>query len=141
MILLATAGMDIARQVFQVHGVDRNGKAVLRKKAEASPCGGVLCGRGRGSVIASWLLDLAATSLLASPDLAKFAGWVSDSGEGRCTIKAAIDESIPAPVLSTALYERLSSGGEDDFADKLLFALCYQFGGHEEKAAPGKEAA
>jgi 6-phosphogluconate dehydrogenase len=89
----------------------------------------------RGSVIASWLLDLAATSLLDSPDLAKFAGRVSDSGEGRWTIKAAIDESVPAPVLSAALYERFSSRGEDDFADKLLSALRYQFGGHEEKAA------
>ncbi len=95
----------------------------------------------RGSVIASWLLDLAATSLLDSPDLAKFAGRVSDSGEGRWTIKAAIDESVPAPVLSAALYERFSSRGEDDFADKLLSALRYQFGGHEEKAAPGKDTA
>ena len=94
----------------------------------------------RGSVIASWLLDLAATSLLASPDLAKFAGRVSDSGEGRWTIKAAIDESVPVPVLSAALYERFSSRGEDDFADKLLSALRFQFGGHEEKAA-GKESA
>ena len=89
----------------------------------------------RGSVIASWLLDLAATSLLDSPDLAKFAGRVSDSGEGRWTIKAAIDESVPTPVLSAALYERFSSRGEADFADKLLSALRYQFGGHEEKAA------
>jgi 6-phosphogluconate dehydrogenase len=94
----------------------------------------------RGSVIASWLLDLAATSLLDSPDLAKFAGRVSDSGEGRWTIRAAIDESVPAPVLSAALYERFSSRGDDDFADKLLSALRHQFGGHEEKAAPGKEA-
>ncbi len=89
----------------------------------------------RGSVIASWLLDLAAASLLDSPDLAKFAGRVSDSGEGRWTIKAAIDESVPAPVLNAALYERFSSRGEDDFADKLLSALRFQFGGHEEKAA------
>jgi 6-phosphogluconate dehydrogenase len=89
----------------------------------------------RGSVIASWLLDLAATSLLDSPDLAKFTGRVSDSGEGRWTIAAAIDESVPAPVLSAALYERFSSRGEDDFADKMLSALRYQFGGHKEKAA------
>jgi 6-phosphogluconate dehydrogenase len=89
----------------------------------------------RGSVIASWLLDLAAISLLDSPDLAKFAGRVSDSGEGRWTIAAAIDESVPAPVLSAALYERFSSRGEDDFAEKLLSALRFQFGGHEEKAA------
>jgi 6-phosphogluconate dehydrogenase len=89
----------------------------------------------RGSVIASWLLDLAAASLLDSPDLAKFAGRVSDSGEGRWTIKAAIDESVPAPVLSAALYERFSSRGEGDFADKLLSALRFQFGGHEEKDA------
>jgi 6-phosphogluconate dehydrogenase len=95
----------------------------------------------RGGVISSWLLDLAATSLLDSPDLAKFAGRVSDSGEGRWTIKAAIDESVPAPVLSTALYERFSSCGEGDFADKVLSALRYQFGGHEEKAVPKMEAA
>ena len=92
----------------------------------------------RGSVIASWLLDLAATALLDSPDLAKLAGRVSDSGEGRWTITAAIDESVPAPVLSAALYQRFSSRGEDDFADKVLSALRYQFGGHEEKAAPKK---
>ena len=93
----------------------------------------------RGSVISSWLLDLAASALIESPELAKFAGRVSDSGEGRWTIKAAIDESVPAPVLSAALYER-SSRGEDDFADKLLSALRYQFGGHEEKAAAKKVA-
>ena len=95
----------------------------------------------RGSVIASWLLDLAATSLLDSPDLAKFAGRVSDSGEGRWTIKAAIDESVPASVLSTALYERFSSRGAADFADKVLSALRYQFGGHEEKSAAKKRSA
>ncbi len=89
----------------------------------------------RGSVIASWLLDLAAASLLDSPDLAKFAGRVSDSGEGRWTIAAAIDESVPAPVLTTALYERFSSRDEGDFADKVLSALRYQFGGHVEKHA------
>ncbi|HEY3269271.1 MAG TPA: decarboxylating 6-phosphogluconate dehydrogenase [Armatimonadota bacterium] len=89
----------------------------------------------RGSVIASWLLDLAAISLLDSPDLGKYAGRVSDSGEGRWTIAAAIDESVPAPVLSAALFERFSSRGEDDFADKVLSALRYQFGGHVEKAA------
>jgi 6-phosphogluconate dehydrogenase len=92
----------------------------------------------RGSVIASWLLDLAAISLLDSPDLKKFAGRVSDSGEGRWTIAAATDESVPAPVLSAALYARFSSRGEDDFADKLLSALRFQFGGHKEKAADGK---
>ena len=95
----------------------------------------------RGSVISSWLLDLTAMSLLDSPDLAKFAGRVSDSGEGRWTITAAIDESVPAPVLSAALYERFSSRGEDTFADKLLSALRFQFGGHEEKAAGQKEGA
>jgi 6-phosphogluconate dehydrogenase len=89
----------------------------------------------RGSVIASWLLDLAATALLDSPDLAKFAEQVSDSGEGRWTIAAALDEAVPAPVLSAALYARFSSRGEDDFADKLLSALRYQFGGHKEKTA------
>jgi 6-phosphogluconate dehydrogenase len=95
----------------------------------------------RGSVIASWLLDLAAISLLDSPDLAKFEGRVSDSGEGRWTIQAAIDESVPAPVLSAALYERFSSRGEDDFAEKLLSALRFQFGGHKEKAADSKGGA
>jgi 6-phosphogluconate dehydrogenase len=95
----------------------------------------------RGSVIASWLLDLAAMALLDSPNLAKFAGRVSDSGEGRWTIAAALDESVPAPVLSAALYARFSSRGEDDFADKLLSALRYQFGGHEEKAATKKGGA
>jgi 6-phosphogluconate dehydrogenase len=94
----------------------------------------------RGSVISSWLLDLTTSALIDSPDLAKFAGRVSDSGEGRWTIKAAIDESVPAPVLTTALYERFSSRGQDDFADKLLSALRYQFGGHEEKAAAKKVA-
>jgi 6-phosphogluconate dehydrogenase len=95
----------------------------------------------RGSVISSWLLDLAAISLLESPDLEKFAGRVSDSGEGRWTIAAAIDESVPAPVLSAALYERFSSRGEDDFAEKVLSALRYQFGGHDEKAAADKAGA
>jgi 6-phosphogluconate dehydrogenase len=90
----------------------------------------------RGSVIASWLLDLAARSLLDSPDLAKFKGRVSDSGEGRWTVMAAIDESAPAPVISAALYDRFSSRGEADFADKLLSAMRYQFGGHIENA-PG----
>jgi len=92
----------------------------------------------RGSVISSWLLDLAAASLLESPDLAKFAGQVSDSGEGRWTIRAAIDESVPVPVLSSALFERFSSRGEAGFADKLLSALRFQFGGHQEKAADGE---
>jgi 6-phosphogluconate dehydrogenase len=92
----------------------------------------------RGSVISSWLLDLAAASLLESPDLAKFEGRVSDSGEGRWTLKAAIDESVPAPVLSAALFERFSSRGEDDFADKVLSALRYEFGGHKEKSTGGK---
>jgi 6-phosphogluconate dehydrogenase len=92
----------------------------------------------RGSVIASWLLDLAAIALVDSPDLAKFAGRVSDSGEGRWTVKAAIDESVPVPVLSAALYERFSSRGEADFGDKLLSALRYEFGGHVEKAAAAK---
>jgi 6-phosphogluconate dehydrogenase len=92
----------------------------------------------RGSVIASWLLDLAASALVDSPDLSKFAGRVSDSGEGRWTIAAAIDESVPAPVLSAALYERFSSRGDDDFAEKVLSALRYGFGGHKEKAATEK---
>jgi 6-phosphogluconate dehydrogenase len=93
----------------------------------------------RGSVIASWLLDLTATSLIQDPALSKFSGRVSDSGEGRWTIKAAIDEGVPAYVLSSALYERFSSRGEADFADKLLSAMRYQFGGHIEKP-PAKRA-
>jgi 6-phosphogluconate dehydrogenase len=87
----------------------------------------------RGSVIASWLLDLTATALLEDPALAGFAGRVSDSGEGRWTIKAAIDEAVPVPVLSTALYQRFSSRGAADFQDKLLSAMRYEFGGHLEK--------
>jgi 6-phosphogluconate dehydrogenase len=95
----------------------------------------------RGSVIASWLLDLTATALLDDPMLSKFAGRVSDSGEGRWTIKAAIDEAVPAPVLTAALYERFSSRGKADFANKLLSAMRYQFGGHVEKPAGKSEAA
>jgi 6-phosphogluconate dehydrogenase len=89
----------------------------------------------RGSVIASWLLDLTAASLVEDSELSKFEGRVSDSGEGRWTIKAAIDEAVPAPVLTTALYERFSSRGEADFQDKLLSAMRFQFGGHLEKPA------
>ena len=88
----------------------------------------------RGSVIASWLLDLTATALVADPALSQFAGRVSDSGEGRWTIKAAIDEAVPAHVLTAALYERFSSRGEADFADKLLSAMRYEFGGHLEQS-------
>jgi 6-phosphogluconate dehydrogenase len=87
----------------------------------------------RGSVVASWLLDLTAGALLDQPDLAGFAGRVSDSGEGRWTIKAAIDESVPAPVLTTALYERFSSRGEANYADRILSAMRGAFGGHREK--------
>ena len=87
----------------------------------------------RGSVIASWLLDLTAAALAADPGLAQFAGRVSDSGEGRWTIQAAIDESVPAPVLSAALYQRFSSRGEADYADKVLSAMRFAFGGHLEK--------
>jgi 6-phosphogluconate dehydrogenase len=90
----------------------------------------------RGSVVASWLLDLTAAALVEDTDLKQFAGRVSDSGEGRWTIKAAIDEAVPAPVLSTALYQRFSSRGEADYQDKLLSAMRFQFGGHVEK--PGK---
>ncbi len=92
----------------------------------------------RGSVIASWLLDLTAISLMDDPTLSKFAGRVSDSGEGRWTIKAAIEEGAPVPVLSSALYQRFSSRGESEFADKLLSAMRYQFGGHLEKGAAAK---
>ena len=88
----------------------------------------------RGSVVASWLLDLAASALHASPDLDDFAGRVSDSGEGRWTSLAAIEEGVPAPVLTTALYSRFSSRGLDDFADRLLSAMRKEFGGHDEKA-------
>jgi 6-phosphogluconate dehydrogenase len=88
----------------------------------------------RGSVIASWLLDLTAGALAADPALSKFAGRVSDSGEGRWTIKAAIDEGVPVPVLSAALYQRFTSRGEADYQDKLLSAMRYQFGGHLEKS-------
>jgi len=88
-----------------------------------------------GSVVASRLLDLTASALVQDPALAQFAGRVSDSGEGRWTIKAAIDEAVPAPVLSTALYSRFSSRGEAEYADKLLSAMRFQFGGHHEKPA------
>ena len=88
----------------------------------------------RGSVIASWLLDLTAMALAGDPTLAKSGGRVSDSGEGRWTIKAAIDEGVPAPVLTTALYKRFSSRGQADFSDRLLSAMRYGFGGHLEKA-------
>jgi 6-phosphogluconate dehydrogenase len=92
----------------------------------------------RGSVIASWLLDLTAGSLAEDPSLSKFEGHVSDSGEGRWTIKAAIDIGIPVPVLSTALYQRFTSRGDADFQDKLLSAMRFGFGGHLEKTAGGK---
>jgi 6-phosphogluconate dehydrogenase len=87
----------------------------------------------RGSVVASWLLDLAASALRKSPDLGNFAGRVSDSGEGRWTVQAAIDESVPAPVISAALFARFSSRGEADYGDRLLSALRFEFGGHVEK--------
>jgi len=89
----------------------------------------------RGSVIASWLLDLTAAGLVKDPALSQFAGRVSDSGEGRWTIKAAIDEAVPAPVLSAALYQRFSSRGEADYQDRVLSAMRFGFGGHLEKAA------
>jgi 6-phosphogluconate dehydrogenase len=89
----------------------------------------------RGSVIASWLLDLTAAALQRSPDLADFRGAVSDSGEGRWTLKAAIDESVPAPILATAIGERFASRGQDDFALRLLSAMRFEFGGHQEKGA------
>ncbi len=89
----------------------------------------------RGSVVASWLLDLTAAALIEDPQLGKFGGRVSDSGEGRWTVKAGIDEGVPTPVLTTALYERFSSRGEADFANRLLSAMRYEFGGHLEKPA------
>jgi len=94
----------------------------------------------RGSVVASWLLDLTAAALAEDPALSKFAGRVSDSGEGRWTINAAVDEGVPVPVLSAALYQRFSSRGEADYPDKLLSAMRYQFGGHLEKSGE-KQAA
>ena len=90
----------------------------------------------RGSVIASWLLDLSASALIKDPELKGFQGRVSDSGEGRWTIKAAIDEAVPTPVLSSALYERFSSRGEADFQGRVLSAMRYEFGGHVEAPAP-----
>ncbi len=95
----------------------------------------------RGSVIASWLLDLTAASLVKDPTLSQFSGRVSDSGEGRWTIKASIDEGVPVPVLSTALYQRFTSRGEADYQDKLLSAMRYGFGGHLEKPEDKTEAA
>jgi 6-phosphogluconate dehydrogenase len=89
----------------------------------------------RGSVIASWLLDLTATALVEDPQLGGFAGRVSDSGEGRWTLKAAIDQAVPAPVLSAALYSRFASRGEADFQNRVLSAMRFQFGGHHEKPA------
>jgi 6-phosphogluconate dehydrogenase len=87
----------------------------------------------RGSVVASWLLDLTAAALAHSPELSEFSGRVSDSGEGRWTLKAAIDESVPAPILSTAISERFASRGEEEFADRIVSAMRFEFGGHEEK--------
>jgi 6-phosphogluconate dehydrogenase len=91
----------------------------------------------RGSVVASWLLDLLSAALVEQPDLARYSGRVSDSGEGRWTVMAAIEESAPAPVLSAALYQRFTSRGEEDFADKVLSAMRHQFGGHVERPAGG----
>jgi 6-phosphogluconate dehydrogenase len=91
----------------------------------------------RGSVIASWLLDLTATALVESPDLTEFSGRVSDSGEGRWTVAAAVDEGVPANVLSASLFSRFSSRGEADYGDKLLSAMRKQFGGHAEKPSAG----
>jgi 6-phosphogluconate dehydrogenase len=87
----------------------------------------------RGSVVASWLLDLTAAALVRNPELSEFTGRVSDSGEGRWTLKAAIDESVPAPILATAIGERLASRGEEEFADRVMSAMRFQFGGHAER--------
>ncbi len=92
----------------------------------------------RGSVIASWLLDLTAAALTEDPELTQFAGRVSDSGEGRWTIQAAIDEGVPVPVLAAALFERFASRGAADYQGKVLSAMRYQFGGHQEKPTDGK---
>jgi 6-phosphogluconate dehydrogenase len=95
----------------------------------------------RGSVIGSWLLDLTAAALRENPDLSNFAGRVSDSGEGRWTVQAAVDEGIPAPVISAALSSRFASRGNEEYAAKLLSAMRYEFGGHKEKSADKQEAA
>jgi len=89
----------------------------------------------RGSVVASWLLDLTAAAFHQNPELSEFAGRVSDSGEGRWTLKAAVDEGVPAPILSTAIAARFASRGEADFADRVLSAMRSEFGGHKEKHA------
>jgi len=89
----------------------------------------------RGSVISSWLLDLTAAALLEDPQLGQFQGRVSDSGEGRWTVLAAVDEGTPAPVISSALFTRFDSRGQSDFADRLMSAMRYEFGGHHEKKA------
>jgi 6-phosphogluconate dehydrogenase len=88
----------------------------------------------RGSVIGSWLLDLTAAALREKPDLSDFAGRVSDSGEGRWTVQAAVDEGIPSPVISAALFSRFASRGAEEYADRLLSAMRYEFGGHKEKS-------
>jgi 6-phosphogluconate dehydrogenase len=95
----------------------------------------------RGSVIGSWLLDLTAAALREKPDLSDFAGRVSDSGEGRWTVQAAVDEGIPAPVIGAALYSRFASRGAEDYANRVLSAMRYEFGGHKEKAAPAENDA
>ena len=92
----------------------------------------------RGSVVGSWLLDLTANALQQDPQLAAYGGRVSDSGEGRWTIQAAIDEAVPTPVLSAALYSRFSSRGEDGFANQVLSAMRHEFGGHVEAKGEGK---
>jgi 6-phosphogluconate dehydrogenase len=92
----------------------------------------------RGSVIGSWLLDLTAAALLEDPQLSQFQGRVSDSGEGRWTVLAAVDESVPVPVISAALFARFSSRDKNEFADKLMSAMRYEFGGHHEKKAGGQ---
>jgi 6-phosphogluconate dehydrogenase len=88
-------------------------------------------------VVASWLLDLTASALIKDPDLAKFSGRVSDSGEGRWTVTAAVEEGTPAPVLSAALFQRFASRGEDEFAGKVLSAMRFEFGGHVERPTGG----
>ena len=95
----------------------------------------------RGSVIGSWLLDLTAAALRGNPDFSNFAGRVSDSGEGRWTVQAAVDEGIPTPVISAALSSRFASRGNEEYAGKLLSAMRYEFGGHKEKPAEKREAA
>ena len=127
MIGLGRMGADMVRRLM------RGGIDDMRRAAELEARGVHYVAVGTSGVIESWLLALTAAALAKDPELDAFAGRISDSGEGRWTIKAAIDEAVPAPVLTTALYERFSSRGGADFQDEALSAVRYGFGGHVEK--------